>query len=70
YPCHILDKKGPGLRWTDLTEWLCSEEAREARTVMKQCTRNCGWYQYYSIDSYTSPLSVWEALKPIVVSKK
>ena len=66
YPCHILDKKGPDLRWTDLTGWLSSEEAMLARAAMKQCTRNCGWYQYYSIDSYTSPISVWETLRPIL----
>ena len=70
YPCHILDRKGPDLRATDLNEWLTSHEAAEGRQMMRQCTRNCGWYQYYSIDSYTSPLSVWEALGPIFISKK
>ena len=70
YPCHILDRKGPDLRWSDITEWLTTHEAKGARAVMKQCPRNCGWYQYYSIDSYTSPLSVWEVLKPILVRKK
>jgi MoaA/NifB/PqqE/SkfB family radical SAM enzyme len=70
YPCHILDRKGPDLRWTDLTGWLSTEEAQEARLLMKQCSRNCGWYQYYSIDSYTSPLSVWETLKPALARKR
>lgn len=70
YPCHILYRKGPDLRWIDLTEWLSGEEAKEARSVMRKCSRNCGWYQYYSIDSYTSPRSVWEALKPTLVRKK
>jgi MoaA/NifB/PqqE/SkfB family radical SAM enzyme len=64
YPCHILDRKGPDLRTTDLTSWLTSPEAVEARLTMKRCSRNCGWYQYYSIDSYTSVGSVWEALRP------
>ncbi|MBN1761146.1 MAG: radical SAM protein [Chitinispirillaceae bacterium] len=64
YPCHILERKGPDLRTTDLTEWCSSPEAAEGREIMHQCTRNCGWYQYYSIDSYTSPVSVWEALRP------
>jgi MoaA/NifB/PqqE/SkfB family radical SAM enzyme len=65
YPCHILDRKGPDLRHTDLTEWCGSAEAAEGRALMTTCTRNCGWYQYYSIDSYTSPVSVVEALRPI-----
>ena len=64
YPCHILDRKGPDLRCTDLTEWCAGAEAQEGRDIMRQCTRNCGWYQYYSIDSYTSPVSVFEALRP------
>ncbi len=65
YPCHVLGRKGPDLRTTDLTSWCSSSEAAEGRVIMKRCTRNCGWYQYYSIDSYTSITSVWEALKPI-----
>ena len=64
YPCHILDRKGPDLRITDLTEWCTSPEAEEGRGIMRRCTRNCGWYQYYSIDSYTSPVSVRESLRP------
>lgn len=70
YPCHILQTKGPDLRHTDLTEWLLSSEAAEGRKRMKECSRNCGWYQYYSIDSYTSISSVMETLKPILVKKK
>jgi len=69
YPCHILDKKGPDLRTADLMQWLRSDEAQERREMMKNCERNCGWYQYYSIDSYTSISSVWEVLRPIMVKK-
>jgi MoaA/NifB/PqqE/SkfB family radical SAM enzyme len=70
YPCHILGKKGPDLRTTDLTSWLTGEEARLLRREMKACARNCGWYQYYSIDSYTSPFSVMEALGPMLFQRK
>jgi MoaA/NifB/PqqE/SkfB family radical SAM enzyme len=66
YPCHILDTKGPDLRTTDLMQWLKSKEADDYRISMKQCNRNCGWYQYYSIDSYTSMGSFWEAIRPII----
>jgi len=70
YPCHILGHKGPDLRTVDLMTWLGSHEALAARLQMKECDRNCGWYQYYSIDSYTSPSSVIEALRPIFRKKK
>ncbi|MBD3420296.1 MAG: radical SAM protein [Chitinivibrionales bacterium] len=70
YPCHILGSKGPDLRSTELNTWLRSAQARQLRGHMANCTRNCGWYQYYSIDSYTSISSVWEALRPMVVQGK
>jgi MoaA/NifB/PqqE/SkfB family radical SAM enzyme len=64
YPCHILDRKGPDLRTTSLMQWLTSREAAVERRLMRACRRNCGWYQYYAINSYTSLRSVREALKP------
>jgi MoaA/NifB/PqqE/SkfB family radical SAM enzyme len=70
YPCHILDEKGPDLRTVDLMEWLRTDEAAIRRIMMKNCVRNCGWYQYYSIDSYTSFSSVWEALRPVISPKR
>ena len=67
YPCHILGQKGPDLRVTDLSEWLTSKDAANMRSTMKRCNRNCGWYQYYAIDSYTSASSVIDALRPILL---
>ena len=69
YPCHILEQKGPDLRVTDLSEWLVSREAAGMRAAMRRCGRNCGWYQYYAVDSYTSVSSIFEALKPVFKSK-
>jgi len=69
YPCHILGKKGPDLRVTDLSEWLASKEAAAARLEMRRCKRNCGWYQYYAIHSYTSVSSVVDALRPVLARK-
>jgi MoaA/NifB/PqqE/SkfB family radical SAM enzyme len=66
YPCHILGHKGADLRTTDLSTWLVSCEAKRLRAMMKSCERNCGWYQYYSIDSYTSISTVWDALYPLI----
>jgi len=67
YPCHILGTKGPDLTVTDLNTWLAGDEARAMRRRMRACTRNCGWYQYYSIDSYVSPITVWESLMPMLI---
>ncbi len=70
YPCNIKGHKGPDLAETDLTEWLQSKEAAAMRQSMKECTRNCGWYQYYAINSYVSPRSAWEALRPMLLQGK
>jgi MoaA/NifB/PqqE/SkfB family radical SAM enzyme len=66
YPCHIRGTKGPDLRKVDLTSWLISDEAKRLRRDMRNCERNCGWYQFYSIDSYTSVFSIMEALGPLM----
>jgi hypothetical protein len=66
YPCHILGTKGPDLTTVSLSKWLVSYEATTMRDTMLHCERNCGWYQYYSIDSYTSIGSVFEALGPML----
>ncbi len=70
YPCHIMETKGVDLRTHDLTTWLKSKAADTSRQKMKKCTRNCGWYQYYSIDSYLSPFSLFEAVKLNAVTRK
>jgi MoaA/NifB/PqqE/SkfB family radical SAM enzyme len=70
YPCHILGTKGPDLTVTPLSRWLVSREARIFRDAMRHCERNCGWYQYYSVDSYTSISSVLETLGPMLWQRK
>ncbi|MCL2688795.1 MAG: radical SAM protein [Chitinispirillia bacterium] len=69
YPCHILGEKGPDLCVTDLNEWLASKEAHLYRKKMNVCKRNCGWYQYYAINSYTSLSSIVDTLRPILFKK-
>ncbi len=64
YPCNIKDKKRVDLVRDDLSTWLNSKEAYEDRAEMKACDINCGWYQYYSIDAYLTPASIFEALAP------
>ena len=73
YPCHILEEKVIDLKTvtlSELTTWLNSEEACKARRKMKMCTKNCGWYQYYSIESYLSSRSVIRSLKPMLFQGK
>ena len=70
YPCHIQATKGPSLVNTDLAAWLLSRDAGILRGHMKSCKRNCGWYQYYSIESYTSIGSVLQALGPMLSQGK
>lgn len=69
YPCHIRGIKGPDLRTQDLNRWLVTPEARSIRQKMHYCERNCGWYQYYAIGSYTSIASVIDAFRPIIHKK-
>jgi MoaA/NifB/PqqE/SkfB family radical SAM enzyme len=66
YPCHIQGTKGPDLRTQDLNRWLVTPDARSIRQKMQHCERNCGWYQYYAISSYTSMASVIDAFRPII----
>ncbi len=70
YPCHILGSKGADLKARSLSSWLKTEQAQELRGAMKKCIRNCGWYQYYSISSYTSFSSVVETMRPVLFKKK
>ena len=70
YPCHIQGHEGPDLTQTNLMRWLKTSEAEKYRTEMKHCDKNCGWYQYYSIDSYTSPFTFWDSIKPMILQKK
>jgi MoaA/NifB/PqqE/SkfB family radical SAM enzyme len=70
YPCHIRGTKGPNLATTDLTAWLRTREAAVFRSAMKACTRNCGWYQYYAVDSYVSLFTVLQTLGPMLFQRK
>lgn len=70
YPCHIRQTKGPDLRKTDLTKWLNTKEALHYRQEMKNCSINCGWYQFYSIDSYISLHSAFFSLLPMIFQSR
>lgn len=55
YPCRVLGDTFGNLVESELSEIVRSEEAQRGREVMARCERACGWYQYFSIRSYTDP---------------
>jgi len=54
YPCRVKGKKPFNLLDGKLNDFLLSPEAEEYRQEMRNCTRQCGWYQYYSTESFVS----------------
>ncbi len=64
YPCRTLGQKPVNLLDTPLLDYLKSAQAAEQRAVMRQCTRHCGWYQYFAIDFFTTPKEILESLQP------
>jgi MoaA/NifB/PqqE/SkfB family radical SAM enzyme len=66
YPCHIREEKGSDLAVTPLMKWLKGREAKEARLRMRNCKKNCGWFQYFSINDFVSPSTVLNSLRPLI----
>ncbi len=66
YPCHIIGEKLIDLSEVDLMDWLKSDSARSGRADMHACMRKCGWFQYFSITDFTSPISVFNAISPLL----
>lgn len=64
YPCRTLGEKPVNLLDTPLLDYLQSEDAARKRGQMKSCTRQCGWYQYFAIDFFTTPGEIIESLGP------
>ena len=64
YPCRTLEKKPVNLLDVDLRGWLRGAEAKALRKEMAACERRCGWYQYFAVSAFTSPLHVWNSVSP------
>jgi MoaA/NifB/PqqE/SkfB family radical SAM enzyme len=64
YPCRILQQKTCDLTKESLMDYLRSEEAQKLRSQMSQCSRRCGWYQYFATNSFTSMWEFLSAIKP------
>lgn len=66
YPCRTLMEKSIDPSKDSLMEFLSSGKARESRETMKQCDRQCHWYQYFATDSFISLRSGLSALGPYI----
>ncbi len=64
YPCRILQKKTCDLTKVSLMDYLNSKEAAMLRAKMRACNKNCGWYQYYATNSFTSVREFYSTMKP------
>ena len=49
YPCRTLIEKPVNLLEEKLMDFLFSDEAKSRRRMMKECRRECGWYQYFAV---------------------
>jgi MoaA/NifB/PqqE/SkfB family radical SAM enzyme len=64
YPCRVKEQKTIDLAKESLIEFLDSPRAVELRKEMKACDANCGWYQYYATQSFTSIGETIGSLRP------
>ena len=67
YPCRTVGQRLYNFTEGSFMDFLKTENAQEARMAMKQCNRQCGWYQYFATDVFASPFSIYSALSPYLV---
>ena len=66
YPCRTVGQRLYNFTEGLFIDFLKTDKAKEARKQMKNCERNCGWYQYFATDVYASPLSMISSLSPYI----
>jgi MoaA/NifB/PqqE/SkfB family radical SAM enzyme len=64
YPCRTVGKRLYNFTEGSVMDFVKSDEAEKARQDMKNCTRRCGWYQYFATDVFASPSSFISSLSP------
>jgi MoaA/NifB/PqqE/SkfB family radical SAM enzyme len=64
YPCRTVGERLYNFTEGSFMDFIKSDEAKKARQDMKNCTRSCGWYQYFATDVFASPSSILPALSP------
>jgi MoaA/NifB/PqqE/SkfB family radical SAM enzyme len=67
YPCRTVGEHLYNFTEGSFLEFLRSDEAKQARVAMDQCTRRCGWYQYFATDVFASPRSLYSSLSPYLL---
>lgn len=66
YPCRTVGQRLYNFTEGSFIDFLKTDKAKEARKKMKNCERNCGWYQYFATDVYASPVSMISSLSPYI----
>ena len=66
YPCRTVGQRLYNFTEGSFIDFLKTDKAKEARKQMKNCERNCGWYQYFATDVYASPISMISSLSPYI----
>ncbi|MBF0431491.1 MAG: radical SAM protein [Fibrobacteria bacterium] len=69
YPCRPLEQKTIKLHETNLMEYLHSSQAARFRKTMRNCTSQCGWYQYFALAGLARPQGFWHALRQHMLKK-
>ncbi len=64
YPCRTIGQRRYNFTEGSFMEFLNKKEAKLARQEMNNCTRRCGWYQYFATDVFASPQSLLSSLSP------
>ncbi|MBN2790539.1 MAG: radical SAM protein [Candidatus Delongbacteria bacterium] len=64
YPCRTLKKKTIKLQEDDLMDFLNSSQAINDRKTMANCTRQCGWYQYFATSRFSGVSDFLDATGP------
>ena len=64
YPCRTVGNRLYNFTEGSVMDFVKSIEAKKARQDMKNCTKQCGWYQYFATDVFASPSSIISSLSP------
>jgi len=66
YPCRTVGQRLYNFTEGPFMDFLKTEKAKHAREDMKNCSRSCGWYQYFATDVFASPSSIVSSLSPYI----
>jgi len=67
YPCRTIGSRLYNFTQGSFLDFLKTPEAKKARQEMQQCTRCCGWYQYFATDVFSSPSTILSSLQPYLL---